>query len=151
MESRVGSATNMVEYRARIRGTPAAVRFARRAIGDYARLCGFGADEVADIGLAAGEALANAVEHGSKHLGTIDVSCAFDGCDLTIEIGDVGPGFDVDGTVERRRDPQAVRGFGISIMHAIMDRVHYSQTGTTVRLVRRARHNATADGAREEA
>ena len=64
----------MVEYRAQFRGTPSSVREARRAILDYARLCGFGTQETFEIALGAGEALANAVEHGSRSLGHIEVA-----------------------------------------------------------------------------
>jgi anti-sigma regulatory factor (Ser/Thr protein kinase) len=43
----------------------------------------------------------------------------------------------VGGTVGRRRDPAAVRGFGISIMHAVMDSVDFESRGTFVRLRKR--------------
>lgn len=141
----------MVEYRGHFRGTPASVRFARRAVIDYARACGFDSAELADIALAAGEALANAVEHGNKDLGFIDVRCEFTDESLVIEIGDAGGGFDVAAVSGRSRDPSAARGFGISIMHAIMDEVRYSSRGAVVRLVKRLRSRAEATADREEA
>ena len=139
----------MADYRAQFRGTPASVRDARRAIVDYARLCGFDADVVAEISLAAGEALANAVEHGNKDLGFIEVACTFAAEALTIEVSDAGLGFDITG-LERRRDPHAVRGFGITIMHAIMDEVQYLGRGAVVRLTKR-RPAAAEMAKREEA
>lgn len=127
----------MVVYRGRFRGTPASVRVARQAVLDHARACGFCADELADIGLAAGEALANAVEHGARDLGYIDVRCEFDGGRLSIEIGDTGAGFDVFRATSRHPDPSGVRGFGITIMRSVMDDVRYSRHGSVVRLVKR--------------
>ena len=138
----------MVGYRAQFRGTPDSVRFARQAVVDYARMCGFDTGDLADIGLAAGEALANAVEHGNKDLGFIDVRCAFADGTLVVEVGDSGEGFDSDVVTRKGRDPASVRGFGISIMHAIMDDIRYSHRGAVVRLMKR-RHEAAA-GASEE-
>lgn len=127
----------MVEYRAQFRGTPNSVRLAREAIVDYARCCGFGSDVLGDIALAAGEALANAVEHGNRDLGYIEISCEIAGETLAIEIRDAGTGFDLTRIQPRKRDPNAVRGFGISIMHAIMDGVSYTRRGAAVRLTKR--------------
>ena len=127
----------MGEYRARFRGSPGPVRAARRAVVKYARLCGFDTTQTYEIALGVGEALANAVEHGTKDLGFITVACRFDGSDMSIEVTDEGPGFDVGRVSRRRRDPNAVRGFGISIMHAVMDDVHYERRGNCVRLRKR--------------
>lgn len=140
----------MVDYRAQFRGTPASVRFARQAVIDYARICGFDSGDLADIALAAGEALANAVEHGNKDLGFIDVRCAFSEGTLVVEIGDSGQGFDIDVMTTKKRDPGSVRGFGISIMHAIMDDVRYSNHGAVVRLMKRSGRAATSFAAERE-
>lgn len=143
----------MVEYRAQFRGTPSSVRLAREAVIDYARCCGFTSEALDEIALATGEALANSVEHGNKDLGFIEVSCAFAEDALVIEIADAGLGFDITQIKRRERDPDAVRGFGISIMHALMDDVAYSRRGAAVRLRKRrsavATEHRTAE--REEA
>jgi anti-sigma regulatory factor (Ser/Thr protein kinase) len=125
------------ELRTRYRGTPRAVREARNAIVDFARVCGFSSQLTVDIALAAGEALANAVEHGNKDVGYIGLFCRFDDGELTIEVRDEGHGFDYTATVKRRREPTSVRGYGITIMHALMDDVAYVDRGTTVRLRKR--------------
>ena len=127
----------MLAFRADYRGIPSCVRLAREAIADYARLCGFTSEEVGEIALAVGEALANAVEHGNKDGGFINVTCAFDADALTIEVSDAGAGFDISHTRARPRDPEAVRGFGISIMHALMHEVTYFGRGAVVRLTKR--------------
>jgi anti-sigma regulatory factor (Ser/Thr protein kinase) len=111
------------------------VREARKAVIDYARLCGFETSELDAIELAVGEALTNAVEHGAKDLGFITVSCAYDGRGISIEVRDEGFGFDF--ATQRRRDPLSVRGFGITIMRELMDRVEYGARGNIVRLYKR--------------
>ncbi len=138
----------MTEYRARFRGTPCSVREARKAVVDYARLCGFEAQATFDIALGVGEALANAVEHGNKDLGFITVSARFENGALDIEIADAGLGFDLAHVETKRRDPSAVRGFGISIMRSVMDHVEYVDRGTIVRL--RKLREAAAYGERRQ-
>ena len=124
----------METLRARYRGAPNSVREARKAVVDYARMCGFATGELNDIEVAVGEALANAVEHGTRNLGFITVTCSFDGSGLVIEIRDDGSGFDhVTGA---RRDPRSIRGFGISLMRALMDDVRYVARGNVVQLVK---------------
>ncbi len=102
-------------------------------------MCGFSQQETHEIALASGEALANAVEHGNKDLGFIAVACQFADGELTIDVSDDGPGFDFKNVTTRRRDPDALRGFGISIMHALMDGVQYEGRGSHVRLRKRRR------------
>ncbi len=140
----------MLAYRAEFRGIPSSVRLAREAIVGYAHLGAFTVDELSEIALAAGEALANAVEHGNKDLGFIAVSCVFENGDLTIEVRDSGAGFDIMHAKPRPRDPAAVRGFGISIMHALMHEVSYSSRGAVVRLTKRRKEPAATE-LREEA
>ncbi len=123
---------SMESFRARYRGSPSSVREARDAVIAYARMCGFLSPVIDDIETAVGEALANAVEHGTKDLGFITVTCTYDRAGLNVEIGDDGCGF--DHATSRRRDPRAVRGFGITIMRALMDDVRYLGPGNTVRL-----------------
>jgi len=121
------------------------MRSARRTIVDYARACGFAKTDLADIEIAVGEALANAVEHGNQFCGYVGVSCTFAGEVLTVEIRDQGPGFVFAGVTERERGeaPSAARGFGISIMHRLMDEVHFDCGGKhVVRLTKRLGSNA---------
>ncbi len=143
-----------MSYRGRFRGTPRSVRAARRTIVDFARGCGFGGEELNDIATAAGEALANALEHGNRFGGFIGVLCAFKEGMLTIEIRDQGQGF-ASGAVEDAgtRDLHgATRGFGISIMHRLMDEVHFNCAGKhVVRLTKRLSACATSASDEREA
>ena len=135
----------MIELRGQYRGTPRFVREAREAVVDYARRCGFSSQLTIDIALGVGEALANAVEHGNKDLGYVGLFCRFEDGELTIEVRDEGHGFDYTATVKRRREPTSVRGYGITIMHALMDEVAYVDRGTTVRLRKRLVEAAVED------
>jgi anti-sigma regulatory factor (Ser/Thr protein kinase) len=131
----------------RYRGTPRFVREARAAVIDYARICGFPSASVFDIALGVGEALANAVEHGNKSLGFICVTCTFEAGELVIEVLDEGPGFDIGDVTKRQRRANAVRGFGISIMHSVMDRIEYERRGSCVRLHKRLPNADAQSGA----
>jgi serine/threonine-protein kinase RsbW len=127
----------VVDFRAQFRGTPSSVREARWAIVDYARNCGFTTDESFEIALGAGEALANAVEHGCQNVGTLTVVCTFADGILTIEITDSGAGFNHTAYENKERDPSANRGFGLYIMRAVMDTITYTANGQSVRLTKR--------------
>jgi serine/threonine-protein kinase RsbW len=129
----------MLEFRAHYRGTARSVREARTAVADYARRCGFPEQLTVEIALAAGEALANAVEHGNKDAGTIELRCVFEGGVLVVEVADQGEGFDFSTVGSGSREPNSVRGFGTTIMQSLVDAIEYAERGTLVRL-RKALH-----------
>jgi anti-sigma regulatory factor (Ser/Thr protein kinase) len=113
------------------------VALARQAIAAFAAKCGFSKDEVSDIRLAAGEALSNAVEHGSDTPARrIIVECNFRDDELTIEIQDNGSAFAEPSDCSSLPDDRG-RGFGIFLMRRLMDEVSFARNGTLVRLVRR--------------
>jgi serine/threonine-protein kinase RsbW len=125
-------------FRATFSGERKNVPLARNAIAGFARICGFSTEEIADIRVASGEALSNAVEHGYSHRSSgFSVRCSFDEEKLTIDIRDNGDGFLPPsafvpaGSVE---DPD--RGFGILLMRRLMDGVQFDRNGTCVKLIR---------------
>lgn len=124
-------------YRATFTNDLKNVALARNAIASFARVCGFGEDEVADIRLAAGEALSNAVEHGrGTRGGGFSVRCTFaDEASFIIEIQDSGAGFEQRCAIEA--PDERGRGFGIRIMRCLMNELHFSRNGTHVRMVKR--------------
>lgn len=125
-------------YRAAFTGDRRNVPLARNAIASFASICGFSAEEVSDIRLAAGEALSNAVEHGRAHRSSgFSVRCHFQEEELTIEIRDNGEGFSLEGRRDETPIEQRSRGFGIFLMRRLMDGVHFDRNGTLVRLTRR--------------
>ncbi|HEY6485021.1 MAG TPA: ATP-binding protein [Candidatus Cybelea sp.] len=115
------------------------VALARRGVAGFASACGFSETEIADIRLAAGEALSNAVEHGSAGASALGftVECRFDGSELSIEVRDGGNGFPMPGNHGSIKPDHRGRGFGIFLMRRLMDDVAFSSNGTVVRLVRR--------------
>jgi len=134
-------------YRATFTSDPRNATLARKSIASFASVCGFSEAEVADIRLAAGEALGNAVEHGkSQRSSGFSVRCTFDGEQLIVEVRDNGSGFspfvdDITPPLDRER------GLGIYLMRRLMDDVSYSHNGTLVRLALK-RHAELEQGLR---
>jgi len=125
-------------FRAAFSGERRNVPLARNAIAGFARICGFSNDEVADIRVASGEALSNAVEHGhTRHSSGFSVRCSFDEDRLTIEIRDNGDGFLPTATAIPVESIDVDGGFGIMLMRRLMDGVQFERNGTLVRLIRR--------------
>lgn len=126
-------------YSATYRSEPQNVATARNAVANFARSCGFGTDEVFEIEIAVGEALANAVEHGvDRHGGTFIVRCegTAEGS-IVIEVSDSGRGFQQTAPV--RNDSESglpSRGFGMTLMRSMMNELTYSRNGSVVRMVR---------------
>ncbi len=132
----------MRTFKARYRSERSSVGIARRAVSDFARVCGFDRVALSDIECAVGEALANAVEHGHRDEGWFRVICEFDAETLITEVKDLGSGFDFQQPVVADAAELRLRGFGRTIMGACMDGVHYADGGTRVRLVKRVSEEA---------
>jgi anti-anti-sigma factor len=103
---------------------------------------GFPESAVFDVKVALGEALANAVRHGSPtdQQGEVRVDVIAYGDRLVLEVSDSGLGF--DGVAAEPDDIYASSGRGIRFMHALMDRVEFERApegGTLVRLVKHRR------------
>jgi GAF domain-containing protein/anti-sigma regulatory factor (Ser/Thr protein kinase) len=95
-----------------------------------------GADEIADIVLATGEALANAVEHPDTRDGeSIHVLCWQDGSDVIVRVVDRGPWGSASSDL--------ARGNGITLMRALMDgvRIQTDEQGARVELRRSLTHH----------
>lgn len=125
-------------YRAAYTSDIRNVALARQAIAGFASQCGFSEEAVSDIRLAAGEALSNAVEHGSEIPNRrIIVKCAVRNDELTIEIEDSGSAFAEPSDRSSVEPDDRGRGFGIFLMRRLMDEVSFARNGTIVRLIRR--------------
>jgi serine/threonine-protein kinase RsbW len=81
-----------------------------------------------------GEALANAVEHGYRERTYFQVRAwrADHEDAIVIEVQDDGEGFDPQALSDP--DENAARGYGITIMRAMADRVSFERNGRLVRL-----------------
>jgi anti-sigma regulatory factor (Ser/Thr protein kinase) len=129
----------MLTYRASLPRGYNSVRQARLALRRFAETCGFRDTPLSDVENAAGEALANAAEHGD---GTgspgFDISATFDGERLVIEIDDHGRGFDIDAVLARPApDAGGYRGYGVYLMRTLMDEVAYYERGSRIQLTKR--------------
>jgi serine/threonine-protein kinase RsbW len=92
-----------------------------------------------DIKVALGEALANAVRHGSPAGEEDTVTVRIEGYKdrVVLRVSDMGTGF--DGSHEGDKDVYAAGGRGVLFMRALMDRVDFEcavSGGTTVTLVK---------------
>lgn len=107
---------------------------------------GFPEAALFDIKVALGEALANAVRHGSPQAGgSVSVRVRGFADKVVVEVRDTGHGFDGDHACSD--DLYASGGRGIMFMRALMDQVAFEQAGsggTTVTLVK---HRAPVEAA----
>jgi anti-sigma regulatory factor (Ser/Thr protein kinase) len=96
--------------------------------------------EVTDaILLASGEAVTNAVVHGSwgQQDSVMVIRWSMAGERFSFSVQDRGPGFDSSrASISRRAHPSQNRGRGLYIMHALMDRVVFDSglNGTRILL-----------------
>ena len=105
---------------------------ARERVRRAAARAGFAALDLADIEIAVGEAVTNAILYGSPSAES-RVVLAFGpaGANFVIKIHDEGNGFDPN-VMCLEEDTDALGGRGIRLMRALMDRVdlHYDGRGT---------------------
>jgi len=114
---------------------PGFARIARRGLREFAQRCGFGNRVLDDIESAAGEALANAVEHGHHPEKGVAVRARCLANGIAIEVHDSGPGFPGD-LRSRNKDTLTPRGYGIRLMTTLMDSVEFTDNGRCVRLTK---------------
>jgi anti-anti-sigma factor len=103
---------------------------------------GFAEGALFDIKVALGEALANAVRHGSPGADAEEVGVRIDAYEdrIVIEVSDRGCGF--DGVPRASDDLYAPGGRGIMFMRALMDRVEFETPESGGTLVRLVKHRA---------
>jgi len=114
-------------------------REARERVDQIAQTVGFSKCGRADIALAVGEAVANAIEHGCccDCKGSFTVSCIATTEKLNVTISDGGSGFRLEDIPDPTEALFSERGRGIFCMNAVMDEVSYQfDAGTTVRMVK---------------
>lgn len=119
----------------RLPGTPSSVAEARDQIVEFARESGFPEDQLFDIGLAVGEACANAVLHAVSSHSTFQVEALDRGSEFVVTVTDPG-----DAALPPvLRDPDRVGGLGLFLIRQLMDRLSLdmSQEGTRLTMSRR--------------
>jgi anti-sigma regulatory factor (Ser/Thr protein kinase) len=111
-------------------GTASSVAQARERIVDFARTSGFPEDQLFEIGLAVGEACANAVMHAVSSRSTFEVE-AFDlADDIVVTVTDPGD----DTLPPLLRDPDRVGGLGLFLIRKLMDRISLDMSPDGTRL-----------------
>ena len=122
------------------------VRTVRRTVVDFAQTLDLPASEVAELEIAASEAITNVIKHaytnGEKPF-PVRVKCTRAKNRFTVEVIDKGRGFAMpqDSSippVDYDRDG----GYGIVLIRALMDRVKYTSTpdvGTRIKMTKKAR------------
>jgi len=130
-------------------GVPADARLMAEARGRIAEMLvplGMPDSTIFDIKVAVGEALANAVRHGSPRGSRDDIGVEVSAYDDRVEIliSDSGRGF--DGRAVVSQDIFAPSGRGVLFMRALMDTVEFASSatggGTSVRLAKRRARSA---------
>lgn len=120
-------------------GSASALAPVRERVCELVETLRFNDSSLFDIKVALGEALANAVRHGSPRDGNGTIAIIVRAYDdkVEIEVADTGTGF--DGEHVCSDDLYASGGRGIMFMRALMDRVVFRPAlsgGTTVTLVK---------------
>ena len=121
-----------------LKSDPRNLAEARKFVEDIATKLGFNEEQVFDIKVAIGEAVSNAIEHGSPKgpLNSIKITVKFLNDALELNVTDEG----VFKRAIKVDDPDPHhRGRGIPFMLALMDTVTINEAkgGTTVRLVKK--------------
>lgn len=107
----------------------------RAALRSWLKKAGVDPDQIVDVLIASGEAVANAIEHGHRHYpeGTVSLfaTAHVDGLHLSV--------VDTGAWKEPHNVPADNRGRGIALMRGLMEdlAIHPSDTGTTVHMYAR--------------
>ena len=107
----------------------------------FAKLAGVKTNDLADIQIALGEALANAIKHGSPVMGVsrIGLGCHIVDGNFVAIISDEGNPFDERTVPDPAFDTCPECGLGIYLMRQVMDNVEFthSSCGNQVKLVKK--------------
>jgi anti-sigma regulatory factor (Ser/Thr protein kinase) len=111
---------------------------ARARLRAAAAQAGFSGSSLDDFEVATGEALSNAILHGSPTSGNrISICIAYNARnrEFSVEITDQGAGFDA-AVVSRSPQKDDMSGRGLKLIAALVDKavLFHDGTGTTVRL-----------------
>ena len=113
--------------------SPANAAGARKAVTQFASAWLAGSD-LWDLELAVGEVLSNVVQHGRSLW--VAVHCYRDSDGLVTEVWNYGDGFALPQSFER--PPQgALRGYGLYLLHTLLDELEFFDCGRHIRLVKK--------------
>jgi len=112
---------------------------ARERVQQAAVRAGFAGMDLADIEIAVGEAVTNAILYGSPTADCrVMLSFGLTAAGFVIQVRDEGSGFDPS-VVRTEDDTDALGGRGIRLMRALMDQVdlHYDGKGMVAVLIKK--------------
>jgi serine/threonine-protein kinase RsbW len=98
---------------------------ARAGVRHFAMGMGFDDLALDDITLAVGEAVSNAVRHGTPGSKSVDVECSGDRCKLKLVLRYQSATFDPDSLPIPNIETKPSGGMGVYFMRLVMDQVHY--------------------------
>lgn len=114
-------------------------REARARVDRIAGAMGMSSVDRADVMLAVGEAVSNAIRHGNRSNpeGSFTICCMAAAETLYISVSDPGTGFDPDCLTPIDDALLVESGRGVHCMNAVMDSVTFDfSAGTTVRMIK---------------
>lgn len=115
------------------------VPVARRIVDTSLRAVGVEQDCLDDVTLALTEACTNVLQHSGPG-DEYEVRVRLDDDVCSIEVADVGRGFDFETLAEGEASTEAERGRGVQLMRLLVDRVQFQskpQAGSVVHLEKR--------------
>jgi anti-sigma regulatory factor (Ser/Thr protein kinase) len=132
-----------------IANTRSEASIARKRFRNFASESKISPHIAADLELAVGEGLANAAEHGQlrgqmgdgKQSGIVIFVARLTSLGIAIQISDDGPGFVPRADYFALPSPVGTRGYGLFLMHGLVDRVEFDDYGRTVRLFKYFQHD----------
>lgn len=113
------------EHRFSVVSDRAICRDVRDEVYGFAAAMGFEEPQLAEIQMAVGEAISNAVRHGAAPGDTIDLLCRDAGRRIIITLTYPSAVFDPDQVPAPVIDENCEGGMGIYLMRLVMDRVRY--------------------------
>jgi anti-sigma regulatory factor (Ser/Thr protein kinase) len=119
-------------FKVTLANTPAGAAQARKQLVSFARHLNLDPEISADLESAAGEALANAAEHGRRPGGTLRLEAWLTDAGLEAAVSDDGPGFVPGAISENDPGALALRGYGLFLIQALMDKLEFRNDGKTV-------------------
>ena len=139
---RTGAGSNLdVGLALTVRSDPKYLSLIRGVTADVCESLGISLDTAYGVKLAVGEAVSNAMEHGSPNGKADSVQIVFAKSEnsLRVDVIDAGPG--ICFPVNMRRCRRRNRGFGLSLMRSLMDTVDFVRVeqGTHLAMTKRLR------------
>ena len=113
------------------------IEWASRRLLNYLKMENWREETLFEVRLAVEEALANAIQHGNQQDPSKKVRFQFSlnrqRDELTITIEDQGRGFQHSST-------PSTGGYGLVLIHRLMDEVRYNQIGNQIHMVKRVKN-----------